>query len=869
MGNNQKKGNEIFDETEENNIPQEINNYEKELMLNFKYFNVFWYDPNNDNDFDNFKNCFQNVRYIKENNLESVINFFQKESSSDEWIVITPGSKGEELIEHLEQNKCINAFFVYCWNTELHKNWTNNIKKVKCLTSDPKILLQKFLELNKNYIFPNFKYNNMDTSKSRNDFDFLFNFKDIDTTQENEYALNSVKREIKFLVDDLNKSKNKYNKFCMKAFLYLNNKNCINDFRQPVPDENSLLYHYVKMFKTYSDENIEIILKFMKNNILLSLYFNEYKYLLNLLSYEEVKELFNPEIINKKLLEREKKAISKADKLIKKIMDKQSIIEEKNDLKKIQKYYITFIFYNFILLNKKGVINFYQIINFLRDFDFCLKMYIFYNFFKLNNKNYNFIESLFPNILEDGRVSTFSNYLDDGENSSVEIKEENKRIIENSLAIKEFLIIGNKRFQDKMKSIEIHLKAKSLKYLKVKEIPDYIKENNQNQIQQSKYELRVYFYYIIITFEKMKISFEKLVLLSAKLGISFIILLYMENYDISKSLIEKKYITNSNMIPIIIVYSTEDIKNYFSYKKRFIFSMDLKQFLTSLNIVRTSIKKPLENDVEDGCFELAETFNNNMVKNKTILRYDDKIYYSSISKDIYDIYKDHNALDLFFSQNMKFFGFNLEPELTYLDICFIKRVLYMYCREEFEEEKSFYRIINNDLKTKDPLKIGKIIILLGLIYKCLKNNELASYKGKVFRATNLEEKLISQLKPGKIVINTTFWSTTKNFNVAENFMKKDYYRNSYIICENTKTNIDIDFEDLNPFNEKEVLILPFTEFKIKQIHREKKFNKNIYIIEVTEIGNKNLVNYDNMNLKTINDETLAKAAKIFLSKKKI
>ena len=45
-------------------------------------------------------------------------------------------------------------------------------------------------------------------------------------------------------------------------------------------------------------------------------------------------------------------------------------------------------------------------------------------------------------------------------------------------------------------------------------------------------------------------------------------------------------------------------------------------------------------------------------------------------------------------------------------------------------------------------------------------------------------------------------------------MKKDYYRNSYIICENTKTNIDIDFEDLNPFNEKEVLILPFTEFKI-------------------------------------------------------
>ena len=27
---------------------------EKELINNFKYFNVFWYDPNNSNDFDNF-----------------------------------------------------------------------------------------------------------------------------------------------------------------------------------------------------------------------------------------------------------------------------------------------------------------------------------------------------------------------------------------------------------------------------------------------------------------------------------------------------------------------------------------------------------------------------------------------------------------------------------------------------------------------------------------------------------------------------------------------------------------------------------------------------------------------------------------------
>ena len=105
--------------------------YEKELIENFKYFNIFWYDPNNSNDFIYFKNSFQNVRFMKETNLESVINFFKKESSSDEWIIITPGSKGEELIKNLKNIKCIYAYFVYCENIELHKKWAKNINKVK------------------------------------------------------------------------------------------------------------------------------------------------------------------------------------------------------------------------------------------------------------------------------------------------------------------------------------------------------------------------------------------------------------------------------------------------------------------------------------------------------------------------------------------------------------------------------------------------------------------------------------------------------------------------------------------------------------------------------------------------------------------
>ena len=232
--------------------------------------------------------------------------------------------------------------------------------------------------------------------------------------------------------------------------------------------------------------------------------------------------------------------------------------------------------------------------------------------------------------------------------------------------------------------------------------------------------------------------------------------------------------------------------------------------------------------------------------------------YSPIYKDIYKIYKEHNALDLFFNQIIKHFRFCLNNDMKILDICLIKMILYLYCREEKEHEKSFYRMINDDLRTKDPNKIDRIIVLLGLINKLIENNELASFKGKVYRATKLDENLILQLKEGSKMINTTFWSTSKNIKIAENFMKKNKWRNAFIICDAIKTNIDIDYEKLNPYNEYEVLILPFTEFKVEKIYSENKYGKKIYIIELIELGNKNFVSFKNMNNEYINMSTFFK-----------
>ena len=66
----------------------------------------------------------------------------------------------------------------------------------------------------------------------------------------------------------------------------------------------------------------------------------------------------------------------------------------------------------------------------------------------------------------------------------------------------------------------------------------------------------------------------------------------------------------------------------------------------------------------------------------------------------------------------------------------------MYCREEKERGKSLYRIINDDLRSRDSSKIYPYITILALINQLIEKKWLASYKGDVYRATKLDEKLI-------------------------------------------------------------------------------------------------------------------------------
>ena len=434
-------------------------------------------------------------------------------------------------------------------------------------------------------------------------------------------------------------------------------------------------------------------------------------------------------------------------------------------------------------------------------------------------------------------------------NQDINYNENKKNIINNSLKLNDFIDLGNNIFHDKIKIIEKNIKSKSFKYLNIEQIEDYIDEKKKD-----KNNILTYFYFLIIRYEEYNENFENIVTLSFKSGVTFLVFLYIENMN--------KFYKNNFffLLSTILVYSPEDILIYLSQNFDFYNPLDLPDNenigeYIDIKIPKITFEQNEEDKYKNGCFELAETFDINLIRNKYMLRLFDEIDFSTeFSKHVYNIYKDYNALDLFFSQNCLYFGWKLYPELISFNICFVKRFLYMYCREEGESQKSFYKMINDDLRSREPSKIYRYINILALINQLMDENYFRYYQGVVYRSTILDEKLILKLVAGTKMVNTSFWSTSKDSEVADKFMKTQTWRNAYIICKTFKNNIDIDLEKLNPFdNEKEVLFLPFTEFIVENVYSEEKFNKKQYIIKLKELGNKNFVNSNNMQIENINN----------------
>ena len=106
--------------------------------------------------------------------------------------------------------------------------------------------------------------------------------------KSNELILNSSALKLAF--EAKKKLINKYNNICVKSLNYFNSKVIQNDFRDALADNGSILNMALNMFSGLESGIFSLAGNFMenlmKNLTLLSLYFNIYPYIFNLLSFQ-------------------------------------------------------------------------------------------------------------------------------------------------------------------------------------------------------------------------------------------------------------------------------------------------------------------------------------------------------------------------------------------------------------------------------------------------------------------------------------------------------------------------------------------------------------------------------------------------------
>ena len=287
------------------------------------------------------------------------------------------------------------------------------------------------------------------------------------------------------------------------------------------------------LFEAITEKTIDIT----EMLILFSLYFSKYPYLLNLLSYQEVKDLFKIQLETAILFEYQKEIMFKIDKLCGKILNNESILDEKDKIKEIQTFIILVNCHSYRQLNYTKILNeeYYQIINFFRDIDFCLKLYIIISLTSINNQKVNFINDIvFALNACEPRYLLYTYYSYQFLNlNNFNINEKEKNTINNTLKINDFIVVGNNNFHEKIKMVEKNIKPKSFKYLNIKQIEDYIDEKKKDIHA----DILTYFYFLIIRYEEYNENFEKIFALSFKTGVTFLVFLYIEN--------EKKFYKNN------------------------------------------------------------------------------------------------------------------------------------------------------------------------------------------------------------------------------------------------------------------------------------------------------------------------------------
>jgi hypothetical protein len=376
----------------------------------------------------------------------------------------------------------------------------------------------------------------------------------------------------------------------------------------------------------------------------------------------------------------------------------------------------------------------------------------------------------------------------------------------------------------------MNLPCKNIYYLNENEISNFFKKLKKIN---NKYNICKYF---LIANEKFGIKFlETIKYICNVYALKIVNIIYIQDKNAK---IDKK-ILQAPIIPTILTYCEKDILNYYldNYERLKERNITDGNIFDSFNQELFDYKFPKLSETkiireQDNGWDMIRDVNINLFKLVSYNRIIGYINNDKFVRDMYEVYKENNCLDLFVNYYGNYFGVENIIEQQASLVAVVKMFLYAYTLEE-NNGKSFYSIMNNDLRSGNSAKICRYLTMIRSIYNLIQGKFLKSFSGDVYRATYFKQELIDEIKPGKKMLNASLWSSSKKQSVAKKFLFM--YKKNILLHTKIKegNNIDIHLEKLSQFpNEEEILFLPFCYFEVKSFKKVKENNLEYYDLEL-------------------------------------
>ena len=518
------------------------------------------------------------------------------------------------------------------------------------------------------------------------------------------------------------------------------------------------------------------------------------------------------------------------------IIDTEGSIDATAHAKKLKDFQIEM--YSFLVKNEKSLgLTLYISKMLLCDIDLCLKMFIYCQL-KHHYEIEAFAQEFFyAASVSDTRVSVINDliqsWVDLNEPKVLSVSEVNKAL--DNMKIKNVVVFNMQR------NLSIFKSKLSSPYI----VYEYSILNDFSVDWDVLGKLRNTFCYIIIEPSLKIAEYNALINTCIINAITPLFILYnTSNAKMNKEMFKRRWI-----VSLIYVTSFKSAKEYIRETENCLnhdfcqYSKFYDNFQKTIEGIGTK-KAPIVNSREesDAGWEVLSTIDKSVfIQLVEELTSGTKLV-GSLHYYFFKELEKQGKQDIYWSKYGQLFGIT-EKYVTMLDINCSKTLLHAYT---LQTVPAFYKMLNDAFRIGTEESVSKYRAFFTMLHDSVKKKILRKYVGTVYRGTYFSPEVISNLKLGQQINLSCFTSTSKSQSVAWEFARKTK-RNVLLEIElNSKadSNVDIHAENCSRYpEEQEVLLLPFSVFKIMRIFKE----ENLTLISLTEM----IPEYELINLKGI------------------